>query len=173
MLGDYYKLNPKVSMLVDAAIEVVKWFNNHSYCLGMLNAEQLTMYKKVWALILPVISWWTSHFCSMSCLPQVNKVVRLTATQHQDEFLDYVGKDAKKVAKAERVLDCVVDENWWKELTMYVNYLLFAGSDIPNCATPESSSILSHSLLLSILPRKLIHDVTKSLCYLDSCTVST
>jgi len=68
----------------------------------------------------------------MSCLPQVNKVVRLTATQHQDEFLDYVGKDAKKVAKAERVLDCVVDENWWKELTMYVNYLLFAGSDIPN-----------------------------------------
>ena len=56
MLGNYYKLNPKVSILVDAAIEVVKWFNNQSYCLGMLNAEQLTMYKKVWALILPAIS---------------------------------------------------------------------------------------------------------------------
>ena len=69
----------------------------------------------------------------MSCLPQVNKVVRLTATQHQDEFLDYVGKDAKKVEKSEQVFDRVINENWWKEfLTMYINYLLFAGSDIPN-----------------------------------------
>jgi len=29
MLGDYFKDNPKVAAIVDAAIEIVKWFNNH------------------------------------------------------------------------------------------------------------------------------------------------
>jgi hypothetical protein len=45
MLGDYYRDNPKVAAVVDAAIEIVKWFNNHSYCLGKLSEEQLTTYR--------------------------------------------------------------------------------------------------------------------------------
>jgi hypothetical protein len=121
MLGDYYKENPKVAALMDTAVEVVKWFNNHSWCLGKLSEEQTTTYKKVWALILPVITRWTSHFCSLSRLLQVNKAVKLTATRHREEFLDYVGRDAKKIRNANQVLDHVLDNNWWKELTMYVH----------------------------------------------------
>lgn len=124
MLGDYYKENPKVATLVDTAIKVVKWFNNHSWCLGKLGKEQMMTYKKVWALILPVISRWTSHFCSLLRLLQLNKALNLTATRHREEFLDYVGHDAKKLRKANDVLDHVVDNNWWKELAMYVHIQL-------------------------------------------------
>ena len=118
MLGDYYKDNPKVAAIVDTAIEVVKWFNNHSFCLGMLNEEQLTIYKKIWALILPVITRWTSNFCAVSWLLQVNKAIKVTATRNRDELIEYVGGDANKIKKAERVLDRVVDDSWWKELAM-------------------------------------------------------
>jgi hypothetical protein len=120
MLGDYYKDNPKVAAIVDAAIEIVKWFNNHSFCLGLLNEEQMTTYKKIWALILPVITRWTSNFCAVSRLLQVNKAIKVTATRNRDELIEYVGGDANKVAKAERVLDRVVDDSWWKELAMCV-----------------------------------------------------
>src|SRR5882762_4292062 len=116
MLGNYYKDNPKVAAIVDAAIEVVKWFNNHSFCLGLLNEEQMTTFKKIWALILPVITRWTSNFCAVSRLLQVNKAIKLMATRNRDELIEYVGGNANKVAKAERVLDRVVDDSWWKEL---------------------------------------------------------
>ena len=89
MLGDYYKTNPEVSTLVDAAVEVVRWFNNHSWCLEKLSEEQITTYQKSWALILPVITRWTSHFCSLSRLLQVNKALKLTATRHGEEFIEY------------------------------------------------------------------------------------
>lgn len=56
MLGDYYKTNPKVAALIDAAVEVVQWFNNHSWCLEKLGEEQITTYQKSWALILPIIT---------------------------------------------------------------------------------------------------------------------
>ena len=124
MLGDYYKDNPKVAAIIDAAIEVVKWFNNHSFCLGLLNKEQTTTFKTIWALILPVITRWTSNFCAVSRLLQVNKAIKLTVTWNQDELIEYVGGDANKVAKAERVLDHVVDDSWWKELAMYVSHHL-------------------------------------------------
>jgi hypothetical protein len=120
MLGDYFRDNPKVSAIVDAAIEVVKWFNNHSFCLAHLNKEQMTTYQKNWALILPVITRWTSNFCALARLLQVNKAIKVTATRNREEFIDYVGSDASKVAKAERVLDRMVNDNWWKELAMYV-----------------------------------------------------
>lgn len=123
MLGDYYKANPKVAALVDQAINIVKWFNNHSYCLGMLRAEQLVTYKKVLALILPVLSRWTSHFCLISWLLQTNIAMTLAATRHREQFLEYVGDKLKKVKRAERVLDHVTDKDWWKELAMWGNLI--------------------------------------------------
>ena len=107
-----------MAAIVDTAIEVVKWFNNHSFCLGLLNEEQMTTFKKIWALILPVITRWTSNLCAVSRLLQVNKAIKLIATRNRDELIEYVGGDANKVAKAKRVLDRVVDDSWWKELAM-------------------------------------------------------
>ncbi|KAF8238859.1 hypothetical protein L208DRAFT_1375062 [Tricholoma matsutake] len=86
MLGNYYKRNPKVATLVDQAIKVIKWFNNHSYCLGKLRDEQIITYEWAWALIMPIITCWTSHFCLLSQILQ---------------FLEYVGSSWKKIETAE------------------------------------------------------------------------
>ena len=47
MLGDYYKDNPNVAAIVDAAVEVVKWLNSHLFCFRLLNEEQMRTYKKI------------------------------------------------------------------------------------------------------------------------------
>src|SRR5579859_4706982 len=92
MLGDYYKKNPKIAALLDEAIEVIKWFNNHSFALGLFNKEQLATYREIWALILPVITRWTSHFCSLSRILQVNKAMKITVTRNREELMDLVDK---------------------------------------------------------------------------------
>jgi hypothetical protein len=120
MLGDYYKKNPKVVAIIDQAVEVIKWFNNHSFSLGKLSEEQIVTYKQAWALILPFISRWTFHFCSISWLLQVNKAMMLMVTQHCEQFLEYVGGTERRVETAEQVMDHVCDNNWWKELSMCV-----------------------------------------------------
>jgi hypothetical protein len=56
MLGDYYKANPEIAAKVDLALKIIKWFNNHSYPLGLLNTKQIITNNIVLALILPVIS---------------------------------------------------------------------------------------------------------------------
>jgi inactivated superfamily I helicase len=120
MLGDYYKKNPKIAALLDEAIEVIKWFNNHSFALGLFNKEQLATYKEIWALILPVITRWTSHFCSLSRILQVNKAMKITVTRNREELMDSVDKKDRALRKAERVMNHVLDDYWWKELTMSV-----------------------------------------------------
>src|SRR3954447_5730573 len=104
MLGDYYKANPKIAEVMDNAIAIVKWFNNHSYALGVFNDEQKALndgLNDALALILPVISRWTSHFCALARVLTVNKAMKITVTKHEDELIESVGNKAKAKAKAE------------------------------------------------------------------------
>src|SRR5436190_19871909 len=103
MLGDYYKNNTRIANIIDAAVEIVKWFNNHSYALGVLNVEQASIYAgKIWALIIPVISRWTAHFCSLSRLLDMNRALQITALKHEAELIQTVGRKQKAKNKAMR-----------------------------------------------------------------------
>jgi hypothetical protein len=97
---------------------VIKWFNLHSFALGVFNKEQESTYKEIWPLIVPVITCQTSHSCALSQLLQVNKAMKITVTQHEDELVESVGNKAKTIQKAVRVMSHMKDENWWKELAM-------------------------------------------------------
>jgi hypothetical protein len=123
MLADYYKANSKIADLIDSAIKVIKWFNNHSYALGLFNAEQLAtdkLLRQPLALILPVITRWTSHFCALARLLAVNKPMKLTVTRCEDELIDSVGTKQKSKAKARKIFKYIMDTDWWKELAMCV-----------------------------------------------------
>ena len=50
--------------VVDQAIKVIKWFNNHSRVLRLLKQCMLKKLCKVYVLILPVITQWMSHYLS-------------------------------------------------------------------------------------------------------------
>lgn len=119
MLGDYIRHNPKVSARMEESVEVVKWWNNHSYALGLFQKEQKSMFsQKHWALILPVISRWTAFFCSLDRQLHVRKALKITSIKHEDEILDSVGKKADQKNKAQTILERVKDDEYWKELVM-------------------------------------------------------
>ena len=61
---------------MDQAIEVIKWFNNHSRALGLLKQRMLEKLFKVYVLILPVITRWTSHYLSCKRLLLVATAMR-------------------------------------------------------------------------------------------------
>src|SRR5436190_17255764 len=106
MLRDYVKCNPKVADLIESAMKIIKWFNNHSYALGLFNAEQQSMnggLSDALALIVPVITRWTAHFCALARLLAVNKPMKLTVTRHEDELIESVGTQKKMQKKARAI----------------------------------------------------------------------
>ncbi|KAE9383230.1 hypothetical protein BT96DRAFT_844344, partial [Gymnopus androsaceus JB14] len=68
--GNVLKLELPLILVADDALEVIKWFPNHSIPLGILNNEQQHSGTSATPLILilPVVTQWTSHFLAMDCL---------------------------------------------------------------------------------------------------------
>ncbi|KAG6806668.1 hypothetical protein H0H92_010455, partial [Tricholoma furcatifolium] len=118
ILADYKKSNPWVAVILDECTEVVKWFNNHSFALGMLNREQLDIRKVILALIIPVITRWTTFFCCLRRLLEVNKPLTVTASKYAEEILETIGPKQKAKDKAHQVLRRVKDDEWWKKVVI-------------------------------------------------------
>ncbi|KIM64232.1 hypothetical protein SCLCIDRAFT_37040, partial [Scleroderma citrinum Foug A] len=64
VVGDIFKIKGSFIETIDNALEVVKWFNNHSRALGILRDIQCQLHEQPHSLILPVLTRWTSHFLS-------------------------------------------------------------------------------------------------------------
>ncbi|PCH38738.1 hypothetical protein WOLCODRAFT_44498, partial [Wolfiporia cocos MD-104 SS10] len=144
ILGDYYKQNPQVKSLVDEAILVIKWFNNHSYALGVLNEEQMSMYKKSHALIMPVVTRWTSNFCALDRLLDIWKAIQMTSIKHEDRLVESVGQKHSAKTKATQVLALVKDTTWWKALTaikLHIEPLAIA-TNVSQGATTRCDQVL-------------------------------
>ena len=125
MLGDFVKRNPSIKILIDEVVDVVKWFNNHSYALGVLNEEQQIMNKKTLALIVPVVTRWTAYYLSMDRLLAIWKPLQITAIRHESSLLESVGQKPQAKAKAKQVIDRIRDDTWWRRLTRSVNTSVF------------------------------------------------
>jgi hypothetical protein len=65
IVGVYLSLKLPFQDCIPKALKVIKWMNNHSHALGLFHQEQLYMYQKLWALILPVITQWMAHYLSL------------------------------------------------------------------------------------------------------------
>ena len=97
ILGDYYKTNALVATRMDTVVKVIKWFNNHSYALGLLNTEQKQTYNKTLALIVPVVTCWTAQYCALSRLLETWKAIQVTVIKHEDDLMSSIGKKKKAV----------------------------------------------------------------------------
>ncbi|KAI0319015.1 hypothetical protein OF83DRAFT_1035257, partial [Amylostereum chailletii] len=63
VVGDMFKtIGTAFTLVIDNALEIVKWFNHHTLPLGLLKDVQLEHTKKILCLILPVITRWTTHY---------------------------------------------------------------------------------------------------------------
>lgn len=122
VVGDYLKGSGYMD-LINQALEVVKWFNNHSTAHDLLEKEQKITYHDritVLVLILPVITRWTAHYLSVSRLLQITKAICTCCVRFRDELLVCAGKTNEHIGKAEEILGTVSDEVFWVKLVKYV-----------------------------------------------------
>jgi hypothetical protein len=119
IVGDYLKLRIDFLQCVNQAVEVVKWFNNHSRALGLLRVEQEITYRKVLALILPVITRWTAHYLSCRRLLEVSTAIRACGLRHKETLVLCAGNKADAKAKARSIIATTQDDMFWTRLAKY------------------------------------------------------
>lgn len=79
---------------------MIKWFNNHSFALGLLQHEQTTFHLVVLVLILLVLTRWTSHYLAMDRLVILKAgFLRLVA-----KLVSSAGAKAADKAKAHKMI---------------------------------------------------------------------
>ncbi|KAF8890190.1 hypothetical protein BD779DRAFT_1438833, partial [Infundibulicybe gibba] len=120
VVGDYFKLKTRFVKVVDDALEVVKWFNNHSRALGILKEAQRAQSQKVLGLVLPVITRWTSHYLSTRRLLELEYIFRLLALDRSQRaaLLLCAGTKADAKQKAEEIFTIIDRSDFWNDLKM-------------------------------------------------------
>ncbi|KAL1698416.1 hypothetical protein EV121DRAFT_218245, partial [Schizophyllum commune] len=115
---DIFRLKTPLVRAIDTAVEVVKWFNNHSLPLGLLRKEQHRRTGTVLALILPGATRWTSHFLCVSRLRQVEESLRGLLIEHGkfEALIKAAGKKREAKAKARELLKTVLKQGFWDRL---------------------------------------------------------
>ncbi|KAJ3862242.1 hypothetical protein EV359DRAFT_65791 [Lentinula novae-zelandiae] len=95
--GDYLKLKLPFMLAASQAIEVIKWWNNYNKAHDLLKAQQLTISMKVLQLILPVITRWTAHYCSLRRVEHLERAIRGCVGAHFEQLLLAGGNRAEEV----------------------------------------------------------------------------
>jgi hypothetical protein len=114
---------------VPPALEVVKWFNNHSRALGVLAVEQRSISnKRPLALLLPVITRWTLHYCSLRRLLEVQGPMKACYNKYKAILLGCAGPTADAKRKAVEIQNIVENPSFWEKVQRYVSIVFLYSS---------------------------------------------
>ncbi|KAG9085010.1 hypothetical protein FS749_004761 [Ceratobasidium sp. UAMH 11750] len=98
--------------------KIVKWFQNHSYALGLLRQCQQE-YGKTLALILTVITRWTAHYCAAACLLEIAQALWVCVVWHEAGMLKSAGPASSEGQKTgQYVFNIIKDHSFWGHLLM-------------------------------------------------------
>ncbi|KAF8596432.1 hypothetical protein BDV93DRAFT_563314 [Ceratobasidium sp. AG-I] len=118
VVGDFFKHVPGMAEIADKANQIVKWFRNHSYTLGLLCTCQQEEYGVTLALITAVLTRWTAHYCASARLLDIVKALIICVTRHEAELLDSAGSnDPNARGVAREVFSIIRDMGFWTQLT--------------------------------------------------------
>ena len=121
IVGDVLGVRGSVTEDINHALEVVKWFNNHSTALELLRQEQvLTFSGTAWALILPVITRWTAHYLAVTHLLKLKQPLQLCWTRNEERLMVCAGTKEELKEKARLIQEVVMDQSFWYQLGRYV-----------------------------------------------------
>jgi hypothetical protein len=125
VVGDYFKHISGMLRIMNNAYNLVQWFKNHSYALGLLCKCQAKEYNgHVLALIQPVITHWTAHYCSAARLLEVKEALCICIARHEPELLESAGpanSDARRAAASTLAISKQPD--FWDLLAAYVLFI--------------------------------------------------
>ncbi|KAJ3519444.1 hypothetical protein NMY22_g13201 [Coprinellus aureogranulatus] len=126
VLSNYFKVKGCLISIVNEALEIVKWFNNHSHALGLLRQQQLASgLTRYVSLILPVLTRWTSHYLSVSRLLNLQyhfQCLILNREKRNSLLLAAGAKDDQK-KKAEEILHIIEHPDFWDDLKLIQTHL--------------------------------------------------
>lgn len=116
IVGDIFKAKGVFVEIIDDAVEVIKWFNNHSRALGLLKKVQLAKIGKILALIKPVLTRWTSHYLAIRRLVQLEIPFKQLLLDHYHDLLLAGGRKREEKERAEDVLEILGGYGFWANL---------------------------------------------------------
>lgn len=109
--------------LLDDALEVIKWFNNHMRVLGILKDTMEEKFGKALCLILPVITRWTSHYLAVQRLIDVEHAFRqLFLDDRESELVLCAGEKEEAKEKARNIMEKLKEPEFFSGLRRYVSY---------------------------------------------------
>ena len=125
VVGDCLAIRRSVMDDISNALDVVKWFNNHSTALELLRQEQVITFDGLaWALILPVITHWTAHYLALSQILKLRQLLQICWTRHEERLVTCAGTREDLQEKARRIHGIVKDANFWYRIQRYVKILM-------------------------------------------------
>lgn len=111
---------------VDAASELIKWFNAHQYAGGLLRKQQVMADKAPLALFLPVLTRWTSHYLSIRRLLDLQRYIEACVAVNYQALVEAAGKTRKAKDHAKKVLAHVRNPEFWNGLNKCVTIQHFS-----------------------------------------------
>src|ERR1700733_15299566 len=91
IVGDYLRYNKLLIKYAQQAADVIKWFNSHTRPLEWLCEEQHTKSKHVLALLVAVVTSWTTHYLSMHRLLQLGRALQALVDWDPERLIEAVG----------------------------------------------------------------------------------
>jgi hypothetical protein len=161
ILGDALKASAELRGALSAAATIVKWFNSHDRALFLLCEEQRHVFGKARALILPVITRWTSHYLSTNRLLQIKDAVTGVVERYGPELITSVGREDAAIEAARNIVSLIKKDGLWETLqrcvpiTFYLLLLTYLGSArfifeplaVASVVLQASSTRMDHVLL--------------------------
>lgn len=100
---------------VEEASKVIKWFNDHTYPLGLLRKEQKSLGMKVLSLI-HACHRWASQYTSCNRLLILREPMQRLALTYKDELLSAAGKKPEQREAAQSILRITTTALFWSRL---------------------------------------------------------
>ncbi|KZV65826.1 hypothetical protein PENSPDRAFT_756143 [Peniophora sp. CONT] len=116
VVGDIFKVHGPFIQVMDDALEVIKWFNNHGRAHGLLGQAMRKRLGREYSLVNPVLSRWTSLFHAADRLLRTRDAM-LDVTINREELISCAGDKRDALEKADEVVSIIERKPWWLELT--------------------------------------------------------
>lgn len=116
VVGDFLAIRRSVMDDINHALEVIKWSNNHSTALALLQMEQsLSFEGSFWALILPAITQWTARYLAITRYLKLKQPLQICWTRNEDRLITSMGTKQELQEKARNICALVQDESLWHQ----------------------------------------------------------
>lgn len=132
---------------MDNALEIIKWFNNHSWALGLLHEQQTTQYSKVLTLVLSVITQWTAHYLSCAHLLDLEWAICTPILDQYETLMTCAGDKWEAREKAKAILDLIMRQFFWDQLKMWVIWHSNCNVISPYILQSEAASWTTYSCI--------------------------